>query len=120
MFNEILAFLSSRDLVIAAVTQQSSPQPIPSLPASPQNVQPMAIQAQVQSLSASPILTASSSPPIQTISPQVQQVPVSAVISLLMPTCTRIDILQPKKPLLCALSVLRVFLHAGFVAAAVH
>ncbi|XP_073699058.1 sterol regulatory element-binding protein 1 [Garra rufa] len=59
-----------------AVTQQSSPQPIPSLPASPQNVQPMAIQAQVQSLSASPILTTSSSPPTQTISPQVQQVPV--------------------------------------------
>uniref|UniRef100_A0A673KS89 Sterol regulatory element-binding protein 1 n=1 Tax=Sinocyclocheilus rhinocerous TaxID=307959 RepID=A0A673KS89_9TELE len=76
MFNEILAFLSSRDLVIAAVTQQSSPQPIPSLPASLQNVQPMAIQAHVQSLTASPILTTSSSPPTQTISPQVQQLPV--------------------------------------------
>ncbi|XP_067238776.1 sterol regulatory element-binding protein 1 [Chanodichthys erythropterus] len=59
-----------------AVTQQSSPQPIPNLPASPQNVQPMAIQAQVHSLSTSPILTTSSSPPTQTISPQVQQVPV--------------------------------------------
>lgn len=59
-----------------AVTQQSSPQPIPNLPASPQNVQPMAIQAQMQSLSASPILTTASSPPTQTISPQVQQVPV--------------------------------------------
>ncbi|XP_067279211.1 sterol regulatory element-binding protein 1 isoform X1 [Pseudorasbora parva] len=58
-----------------AVTQQSSPLPIPNLPASPQNVQPMAIQAQVQSISASPILT-SSSPPTQTIAPQVQQVPV--------------------------------------------
>ncbi|KAL0198495.1 hypothetical protein M9458_007035, partial [Cirrhinus mrigala] len=57
------------------VTQQSSPQPIPSLPTSPQNVQPMAIQAQMQSLSASPILT-TSSPPTQTISTQVQQVPV--------------------------------------------
>uniref|UniRef100_A0A673KR82 Sterol regulatory element-binding protein 1 n=1 Tax=Sinocyclocheilus rhinocerous TaxID=307959 RepID=A0A673KR82_9TELE len=54
----------------------SSPQPIASLSTSPQNVQPMAIQAQMQSLSASPILTTSSSPPTQTISPQVQQVPV--------------------------------------------
>uniref|UniRef100_A0A673KXI5 Sterol regulatory element-binding protein 1 n=1 Tax=Sinocyclocheilus rhinocerous TaxID=307959 RepID=A0A673KXI5_9TELE len=53
-----------------------SPQPIASLSTSPQNVQPMAIQAQMQSLSASPILTTSSSPPTQTISPQVQQVPV--------------------------------------------
>uniref|UniRef100_A0A671SV35 Sterol regulatory element-binding protein 1 n=1 Tax=Sinocyclocheilus anshuiensis TaxID=1608454 RepID=A0A671SV35_9TELE len=59
-----------------AVTQQSSPQPIPSLPASLQNVQPMAIQAHVQSLTASPILTTTSSPPTQTISPQVQQLPV--------------------------------------------
>ncbi|XP_055040364.2 sterol regulatory element-binding protein 1 isoform X1 [Misgurnus anguillicaudatus] len=59
-----------------AVTQQSSPQPTPSLPASPQNVQPMAIQTQVQTLSASPILTATSSPPTHTISTQVQQVPV--------------------------------------------
>uniref|UniRef100_A0A673KU94 Sterol regulatory element-binding protein 1 n=1 Tax=Sinocyclocheilus rhinocerous TaxID=307959 RepID=A0A673KU94_9TELE len=59
-----------------AVTLQSSPQPIASLSTSPQNVQPMAIQAQMQSLSASPILTTSSSPPTQTISPQVQQVPV--------------------------------------------
>uniref|UniRef100_A0A673KYF0 Sterol regulatory element-binding protein 1 n=1 Tax=Sinocyclocheilus rhinocerous TaxID=307959 RepID=A0A673KYF0_9TELE len=58
------------------VTLQSSPQPIASLSTSPQNVQPMAIQAQMQSLSASPILTTSSSPPTQTISPQVQQVPV--------------------------------------------
>uniref|UniRef100_A0A8C1FHU9 Sterol regulatory element-binding protein 1 n=1 Tax=Cyprinus carpio carpio TaxID=630221 RepID=A0A8C1FHU9_CYPCA len=52
----------------------NSPQPISSLSTSLQNVQPMAIQAQVQSLSASPILTTSSSPPTQTISPQVQQV----------------------------------------------
>uniref|UniRef100_A0A673KR12 Sterol regulatory element-binding protein 1 n=1 Tax=Sinocyclocheilus rhinocerous TaxID=307959 RepID=A0A673KR12_9TELE len=59
-----------------SVTLQSSPQPIASLSTSPQNVQPMAIQAQMQSLSASPILTTSSSPPTQTISPQVQQVPV--------------------------------------------
>uniref|UniRef100_A0A673KP22 Sterol regulatory element-binding protein 1 n=1 Tax=Sinocyclocheilus rhinocerous TaxID=307959 RepID=A0A673KP22_9TELE len=58
----------------SSVTLQSSPQPIASLSTSPQNVQPMAIQAQMQSLSASPILTTSSSPPTQTISPQVQQV----------------------------------------------
>uniref|UniRef100_A0A673KJX8 Sterol regulatory element-binding protein 1 n=1 Tax=Sinocyclocheilus rhinocerous TaxID=307959 RepID=A0A673KJX8_9TELE len=56
--------------------RHNSPQPIPSLPASLQNVQPMAIQAHVQSLTASPILTTSSSPPTQTISPQVQQLPV--------------------------------------------
>ncbi|XP_051571576.1 sterol regulatory element-binding protein 1-like isoform X1 [Myxocyprinus asiaticus] len=55
-----------------AVNQQSSPQPIPSVPASPQKIQPMAIQAQVQCLSTSPILTTST----QTISSQVQQVPV--------------------------------------------
>ncbi|XP_051571100.1 sterol regulatory element-binding protein 1-like isoform X3 [Myxocyprinus asiaticus] len=58
-----------------AVNQQSSPQPITSLHASPQNVQPMAIQAQVQSLPTTPVLTTSSSPPTQTISPHVQQVP---------------------------------------------
>uniref|UniRef100_A0A8C1VER4 Sterol regulatory element-binding protein 1 n=1 Tax=Cyprinus carpio TaxID=7962 RepID=A0A8C1VER4_CYPCA len=105
MFNEILAFLSSRDLVIAAVTQQSSPQPIPSLPASPQNVQPMAIQAQVQSLSASPILTASSSPPIQTISPQVQQVPV-----LLQPQFIKADslLLTTLKPVTTVTTVTTV------------
>ncbi|KAL6476921.1 hypothetical protein MHYP_G00154200 [Metynnis hypsauchen] len=63
----------------AAVPQQASPQPVPSvpsIPSSPQSIQPMTIQAQVQSLSASPILTTSSSPPAQTISPHVQQVPV--------------------------------------------
>uniref|UniRef100_UPI003D7C2459 sterol regulatory element-binding protein 1 n=1 Tax=Danio rerio TaxID=7955 RepID=UPI003D7C2459 len=54
------------------VTQQSSPQSIPSVSASPQNIQPMTIQ----SLSASPILTASSSPPTQPLPPQVQQLPV--------------------------------------------
>lgn len=58
------------------VPQQGSPQPVPSVPSSPQNIQPMTIQAQVQSLSTSPILTTSSSSPAQTISPHVQQVPV--------------------------------------------
>ncbi|KAB5553903.1 hypothetical protein PHYPO_G00044030 [Pangasianodon hypophthalmus] len=55
------------------VPQQGSPQPVPSVASSPQSVQPVAIQAQVQSLSTSPILTTSSSPPAQT---HVQQVPV--------------------------------------------
>uniref|UniRef100_A0A3B1JUC0 Sterol regulatory element-binding protein 1 n=1 Tax=Astyanax mexicanus TaxID=7994 RepID=A0A3B1JUC0_ASTMX len=58
------------------VPQQGSPQPVPSVPSSPQNIQPMTIQAQVQNLSTSPILTATSSSPAQTISPHVQQVPV--------------------------------------------
>ncbi|KAG9264368.1 sterol regulatory element-binding protein 1 isoform X1 [Astyanax mexicanus] len=58
------------------VPQQGSPQPGPSVPSSPQNIQPMTIHAQVQSLSTSPILTATSSSPAQTISPHVQQVPV--------------------------------------------
>uniref|UniRef100_A0A671NII4 Sterol regulatory element-binding protein 1 n=1 Tax=Sinocyclocheilus anshuiensis TaxID=1608454 RepID=A0A671NII4_9TELE len=80
------------------VTQQSSPQPIASLSTSPQNVQPMAIQAQVQSLSASPILTTLSSPPTQTISPQVQQVPV-----LLQPQFIKADslLLATLKPDAC-------------------
>ncbi|KAG7334955.1 hypothetical protein KOW79_001551 [Hemibagrus wyckioides] len=55
------------------VPQQGSPQPVPSVASSPQSIQPVAIQAQVQSLSTSPILTTSSSPPAQT---HVQQVPV--------------------------------------------
>ncbi|KAL7850516.1 hypothetical protein SRHO_G00198650 [Serrasalmus rhombeus] len=65
-----------------AVPQQASPQPVPSVPSVPsissslQSIQPMTIQAQVQSLSTSPILSTSSSPPAQTISPHVQQVPV--------------------------------------------
>ncbi|XP_056609139.1 sterol regulatory element-binding protein 1 [Triplophysa dalaica] len=58
-----------------AVAQQSSQHPIQSLPTSPQNVQPMAIQTRVQSLSGSPILTAANSTPTHTIS-QVQQLPV--------------------------------------------
>ncbi|XP_016119526.1 sterol regulatory element-binding protein 1-like [Sinocyclocheilus grahami] len=105
MFNEVLAFLSSRDLVIAAVTQQSSPQPIPSLPASLQNVQPMAIQAHVQSLTASPILTTSSSPPTQTISPQVQQLPV-----LLQPQFIKADslLLTTLKPVTTVTTVTTV------------
>ncbi|XP_030646684.1 sterol regulatory element-binding protein 1 [Chanos chanos] len=58
------------------VNQASSPQPIPSMSSSPPSVQPVAIQAQVQGLSTSPLLATSSSPPTQTISPHVQQVPV--------------------------------------------
>uniref|UniRef100_A0A672PWE9 Sterol regulatory element-binding protein 1 n=1 Tax=Sinocyclocheilus grahami TaxID=75366 RepID=A0A672PWE9_SINGR len=82
----------------AGKSPQSSPQPIASLSTSPQNVQPMAIQAQVQSLSASPILTTSSSPPTQTISPKVQQVPV-----LLQPQFIKADslLLTTLKPDAC-------------------
>lgn len=72
-------FLLMISLVPAAVAQQSSQQPIQSLPTSPQNVQPMAIQTRVQSLSGSPILTAANSTPTHTIS-QVQQLPVSGII----------------------------------------
>ncbi|MBN3318333.1 SRBP1 protein, partial [Atractosteus spatula] len=46
----------------------------PSLPASPQQIQPMAIQTQVQSLPAPQLLAATASPPTQTISHQVHQV----------------------------------------------
>ncbi|XP_062840910.1 sterol regulatory element-binding protein 1 isoform X1 [Trichomycterus rosablanca] len=57
-----------------AVAQQASPQPLPSVPSPPQTIQPVTIQ--VQNLPTSSILTTSSSPPIQTITPHVQQVPV--------------------------------------------
>uniref|UniRef100_A0A8C1I1N3 Sterol regulatory element-binding protein 1 n=1 Tax=Cyprinus carpio carpio TaxID=630221 RepID=A0A8C1I1N3_CYPCA len=61
----------------------------------------MAIQAQVQSLSASPILTTSSSPPTQTISPQVQQ--VQQVPVLLQPQFIKADslLLTTLKPDAC-------------------
>lgn len=55
------------------VPQQGSPQPAPSVASSSQSVQPLTIQAQVQSLSTSSILTTSSSPPVQT---HIQHVPV--------------------------------------------
>ncbi|MFT7798961.1 sterol regulatory element-binding protein 1-like isoform X1 [Arapaima gigas] len=57
-----------------AITQASPAQSSPSLPASPQHIQPVAIQAQVQGLPAQPLLATSSSPPTQPISPHVQQV----------------------------------------------
>ncbi|KAI1883960.1 hypothetical protein AGOR_G00221470 [Albula goreensis] len=56
-----------------AVNQGGSAQPISSVPASPQHIQPTSIQAQVQT---QPLLATSSTPPTQTISPHVQQVPV--------------------------------------------
>nr|XP_015215650.1 PREDICTED: sterol regulatory element-binding protein 1 isoform X1 [Lepisosteus oculatus] len=61
----------------------------PSLPASPQQIQPMAIQTQVQSLPAPQLLAATASPPTQTISHQVHQVPVSTV--LLQPQFIKAD-----------------------------
>ncbi|XP_064172533.1 sterol regulatory element-binding protein 1 [Anguilla rostrata] len=61
-----------------AVSQAGSAQPLSSLPASPQHIQPTTIQAQVQvqSLPTQPMLTTSSTPPTQTVAPHVQQVPV--------------------------------------------
>uniref|UniRef100_A0A672Z6M8 Sterol regulatory element-binding protein 1 n=1 Tax=Sphaeramia orbicularis TaxID=375764 RepID=A0A672Z6M8_9TELE len=52
-------------------------QPATSLSSSPPSVQPVAIQTQLQGLTTtSPLLATSASPPTQTITPHVQQVPV--------------------------------------------
>ncbi|KAF7661304.1 hypothetical protein LDENG_00264580 [Lucifuga dentata] len=52
-------------------------QPVTSLSSSPPTVQPAAIQTQIQALTTtSPLLATSASPPTQTITPHVQQVPV--------------------------------------------
>uniref|UniRef100_A0A4W6EYI5 Sterol regulatory element-binding protein 1 n=1 Tax=Lates calcarifer TaxID=8187 RepID=A0A4W6EYI5_LATCA len=52
-------------------------QPATSLPSSPPSVQPVAIQTQLQGLTTtSSLLATSASPPVQTIAPHVQQVPV--------------------------------------------
>ncbi|KAK1799463.1 hypothetical protein P4O66_007682 [Electrophorus voltai] len=61
---------------LTAVALQGSPQPGLSIPSSPQPVQPVAIQAQVQGLPNSPILGTSTSAPPQTLTSHVQQVPV--------------------------------------------
>ncbi|XP_035380416.1 sterol regulatory element-binding protein 1 isoform X1 [Electrophorus electricus] len=61
---------------LTAVALQGSPQPGLSVPSSPQPVQPVAIQAQVQGLPNSPILGTSTSAPPQTLTSHVQQVPV--------------------------------------------
>ncbi|CAI5675277.1 unnamed protein product [Oreochromis niloticus] len=51
--------------------------PATSLSSSPPTIQPVAIQTQFQGLTtASPLLTASTSPPVQTVAAHVQQVPV--------------------------------------------
>uniref|UniRef100_A0A669CCT9 Sterol regulatory element-binding protein 1 n=1 Tax=Oreochromis niloticus TaxID=8128 RepID=A0A669CCT9_ORENI len=51
--------------------------PATSLSSSPPTIQPVAIQTQLQGLTtASPLLTASTSPPVQTVAAHVQQVPV--------------------------------------------
>uniref|UniRef100_A0A3Q4GPI2 Sterol regulatory element-binding protein 1 n=1 Tax=Neolamprologus brichardi TaxID=32507 RepID=A0A3Q4GPI2_NEOBR len=51
--------------------------PATSLSSSPPSIQPVAIQAQLQGLTtASPLLTTSTSPPVQTVAAHVQQVPV--------------------------------------------
>uniref|UniRef100_A0A667YDB7 Sterol regulatory element-binding protein 1 n=1 Tax=Myripristis murdjan TaxID=586833 RepID=A0A667YDB7_9TELE len=60
-----------------AVSQGGVGQPVPSSSSSPSSVQPMAIQTQIQGLTTtSPLLATSASPPAQTIAPHVQQVPV--------------------------------------------
>ncbi|XP_023677553.1 sterol regulatory element-binding protein 1 isoform X2 [Paramormyrops kingsleyae] len=59
-----------------AVSQGSPAQPSPSLSTSPQHIQPVTIQTQVQGVPAQPLLATASSPPTQAISPHVQQVPV--------------------------------------------
>nr|XP_057904977.1 sterol regulatory element-binding protein 1 [Doryrhamphus excisus] len=52
-------------------------QPVAALSSSPPHVQPVAIQTQLQGLTAaSPLLATSGSPPAQTLTPHVQQVPV--------------------------------------------
>ncbi|PWA19306.1 hypothetical protein CCH79_00014613 [Gambusia affinis] len=60
-----------------AVSPSSVSSPATSLSSSPPSVQPVTIQTQLQGLtSASPLLATSASPPAQTITTQVQQVPV--------------------------------------------
>uniref|UniRef100_A0A3B5LRX6 Sterol regulatory element-binding protein 1 n=1 Tax=Xiphophorus couchianus TaxID=32473 RepID=A0A3B5LRX6_9TELE len=60
-----------------AVGRSSMSSPATSLSSSPPSVQPVTIQTQLQGLTtASPLLTTSASPPAQTITTQVQQVPV--------------------------------------------
>ncbi|XP_054614901.1 sterol regulatory element-binding protein 1 [Dunckerocampus dactyliophorus] len=52
-------------------------QPVTALSSSPPNVQPVAIHTQLQGLTAaSPLLATSGSPPAQTLTPHVQQVPL--------------------------------------------
>ncbi|XP_042360311.1 sterol regulatory element-binding protein 1 isoform X2 [Plectropomus leopardus] len=59
------------------VSPSSVSQPTTILSSSPTSVQPVTIQAQLQGLTTtSPLLATSASPPIQTIAPHVQQVPV--------------------------------------------
>ncbi|XP_047427820.1 sterol regulatory element-binding protein 1 [Mugil cephalus] len=61
----------------AAGPPSSAASPVASLSSSPPCVQPVTIQAQLQQLTtASPLLATSTSPPVQTIAPHVQQVPV--------------------------------------------
>ncbi|KAJ8387136.1 hypothetical protein AAFF_G00160760 [Aldrovandia affinis] len=63
-----------------AVNQGGSAQPLAGVPAPPQHIQPTSIQAQVQSLAPQPLLAPASTPPTQTISTHVQQVPVSVLL----------------------------------------
>uniref|UniRef100_A0A665W992 Sterol regulatory element-binding protein 1 n=1 Tax=Echeneis naucrates TaxID=173247 RepID=A0A665W992_ECHNA len=60
-------------------------QPATTLSSSPQSVQPVSIQSQLQGLTTtSSLLTTSTSPPAQTIAPHVQQVPVRVCVCAFM------------------------------------
>uniref|UniRef100_A0A3B5LRW9 Sterol regulatory element-binding protein 1 n=1 Tax=Xiphophorus couchianus TaxID=32473 RepID=A0A3B5LRW9_9TELE len=81
-----------------AVGRSSMSSPATSLSSSPPSVQPVTIQTQLQGLTtASPLLTTSASPPAQTITTQVQQVPVRCLIyGSLVCVCLHQVLLQPQ------------------------
>uniref|UniRef100_A0A665W9E3 Sterol regulatory element-binding protein 1 n=1 Tax=Echeneis naucrates TaxID=173247 RepID=A0A665W9E3_ECHNA len=65
----------------ASPSPGSVSQPATTLSSSPQSVQPVSIQSQLQGLTTtSSLLTTSTSPPAQTIAPHVQQVPVRVCV----------------------------------------
>uniref|UniRef100_A0AAX7V4G7 Sterol regulatory element-binding protein 1 n=1 Tax=Astatotilapia calliptera TaxID=8154 RepID=A0AAX7V4G7_ASTCA len=77
-FIRTLVFLASMCCCFFLAGSPSSVStPATSLSSSPPSIQPVAIQAQLQGLTtASPLLTTSTSPPVQTVAAHVQQVPV--------------------------------------------
>uniref|UniRef100_A0A8C9ZW05 Sterol regulatory element-binding protein 1 n=1 Tax=Sander lucioperca TaxID=283035 RepID=A0A8C9ZW05_SANLU len=69
--------LSLKNLLHKYFPAASVSQPTAILSSSPPNVQPVTIQAQLPGLTTtSPLLATSASPPVQTIAPHIQQVPV--------------------------------------------
>lgn len=72
--------LRLKKISFPAVSPGSVSQPAATLSSSTPSVQPVTIQAQLQGVTTtSPLLAASASPPVQTIAPHVQQVPVSVL-----------------------------------------